>query len=310
MKLSNPPTPSTRSAVGSRAPRANVDASPQRRATARSLAVGVVFVVLALVASACGGSSDSALEPVAFTESEEAEQLLRDGKPQSAETTVPVPETSTTTTTTLPLGEHETWVAVATPAIERVELFDAPNGNPVAFEFGVFNPTYWDTPVALRIIEGVGTDEWVKVSLAVRPNNSEAWIRTEGFETFSHNVHAEVILSSRTVRVFDGDELIAETQAVIGTDATPTPVGDFYVNDVLPRSNAGGAFGPWILSLSAFSETLDTFGGGLPVIAIHGTNNPGLVGGAHSNGCIRIPNDVVTFLAENVPLGSPVRIST
>lgn len=280
----------------------------------RLMMAGVLVVVLALVATACGGGDDSgaALEAVAFTEKDtsvetaEADQVLRGSIPP-VETTV-VPET--TATTVAPLGEHETWVAVATPAIERVELFDAPNGEPVSFEFGVFNPTFWDTALSLRIIEGVGTDEWVKVSLPVRPNHSEAWIRTEGFDTFSHTVHAEVILSSRTVRVFDGTEMIAETKAVIGTPATPTPLGDFYVNEILPRSNPGGAFGPWILSLSGFSEAMDTFGGGLPVIAFHGTNNPSLIGGAHSNGCIRLPNDVITFLAENVPLGTPVRIST
>ncbi len=275
-------------------------------------ALGVVLVVLALIASGCGGDDGGALEPVAFSDGKDAEPVLRDSVPPPSTTIAAQPEpveTTTTTSTLPPLGEHETWVAVATPAIGRVELFDAPNGNPVAFEFGVFNPTFWDTALALRIVEGTGADEWVKVALPVRPNHSEAWIRTEGFDTFSHNVHAEVILSSRTVRVFEGSEVIAETEAVIGKPSTPTPLGDFYVNELLPRSNPDGAFGPWILSLSAFSEALDTFGGGLPVIAIHGTNNPGLIGGAHSNGCIRIPNDVVTFLAENVPLGAPVRIS-
>ena len=44
------------------------------------------------------------------------------------------------------------------------------------------------------------------------------------------------------------------------------------------------------------------------MIAIHGTNRPELIGGAHSNGCIRIPNEVITVLAETVPMGTPVDI--
>ncbi len=293
------------------------DRRPASLAAFRPRVLGAILVVLALLASACGGGEDdSALVPVAFSEEsaeteeseDPAEPVLRDSIPP-VETTIPAPAETTTTTTTVPLGEHETWVAVATPAIGRVELFDAPNGNEVFFEWGLFNPTYWDTALSLRIVEGVGTDEWVKVSLPIRPNHSEAWIRTEGFETFKHSVHADVNLSTRTVRVFDANELIAETSAVIGKESTPTPLGEFYVNELLPRANPDGAFGPWIISLSAFSEALDTFGGGLPVIAIHGTNAPELVGGAHSNGCIRIPNDVISFLAENVPLGTPVRIS-
>jgi hypothetical protein len=204
---------------------------------------------------------------------------------------------------------YETWVAIATESISILQTFDSPDGEPVRFEFDLYNPTYWDTPLALRIIEGTERDDWVKVALPVRPNGSEAWIRTDGFEISSHTIHAEIVLSERSVRVYDGAELLTETAAVVGKDSSPTPVGTFYVNDLLPRENPDGVFGPYILSLSAFSEALDTFGGGLPVIAIHGTNRADLIGGQHSNGCIRIPNEVVTFLAENVPLGTPVDIS-
>jgi lipoprotein-anchoring transpeptidase ErfK/SrfK len=109
------------------------------------------------------------------------------------------------------------------------------------------------------------------------------------------------------VRVWDGEDLVAETGAVIGATRSPTPLGRFFVNDLVERWD-GSAYGPWILSLSAFSEALDTFGGGVPVIAIHGTNRPELIGGAHSNGCIRIPNEVITVLAETVPIGTPVDI--
>jgi lipoprotein-anchoring transpeptidase ErfK/SrfK len=53
---------------------------------------------------------------------------------------------------------------------------------------------------------------------------------------------------------------------------------------------------------------LDMFDGGLPEIAIHGTNQPELMGQARSNGCIRLPNDAIQRLAEVVPLGTPVEI--
>ena len=47
------------------------------------------------------------------------------------------------------------------------------------------------------------------------------------------------------------------------------------------------------------------FDDGLPVIAFHGTNQPDLIGSAASNGCIRMPNEVVTQLAETIPAGYP-----
>jgi lipoprotein-anchoring transpeptidase ErfK/SrfK len=54
---------------------------------------------------------------------------------------------------------------------------------------------------------------------------------------------------------------------------------------------------------------MELFDGGLPVIAFHGTNNPGIIPSKASNGCIRMPNEVVTQLAELVPAGSVVVIS-
>ena len=107
--------------------------------------------------------------------------------------------------------------------------------------------------------------------------------------------------------VWDGPAVVVETTAVIGSPSTPTPLGSFFVNDFIEKYE-GSAYGPHILSLSGFSEALETFGGGIPVIAIHGTNRPELMGGAHSNGCIRIPNEVVEVLADTVPVGTPVDI--
>ena len=123
----------------------------------------------------------------------------------------------------------------------------------------------------------------------------------------SHRFRAEVNLTDRAVSVWEGEQLLVETAAVIGRESTPTPVGRFFVNDLVEKFDAS-VYGPYILSLSGFSEALETFGGGLPVIAIHGTNRPELVGGAHSNGCVRIPNDVIRVLAETVPMGTPVDI--
>lgn len=187
-----------------------------------------------------------------------------------------------------------------------IELFDGPDGNPVQFEDVVLNPTYFSTELTLMVTQGTVGDQWVKVQLPVRPNASEAWVDTAGFTFDSHRYRAVVDLSAFSVQVFDGPEMISETGAVIGRESAPTPVGRWFVNDKVP--GGGGVYGSWILSLSAFSDTLEIFDGGLPVIAIHGTNTPQDVGQALSSGCIRVPNDVVEFLVEELPLGTPVDI--
>jgi lipoprotein-anchoring transpeptidase ErfK/SrfK len=110
------------------------------------------------------------------------------------------------------------------------------------------------------------------------------------------------------LRFYDGEELLAETPVVIGKDETRTPTGRFYVTDTVEQANPSGVFGPLALATSAYSEQLDVFDNGVPVIALHGTNQPELVGQAASNGCVRMPNDVVTRIGQQVQLGTPVEI--
>ena len=54
---------------------------------------------------------------------------------------------------------------------------------------------------------------------------------------------------------------------------TYTPVGTFYIAEKIAKT-AGGAYGPWILALNGYSESLDSFDGGMPQLAFHGTTSP------------------------------------
>ena len=45
------------------------------------------------------------------------------------------------------------------------------------------------------------------------------------------------------------------------------------------------------------------------VIGIHGTNQPELLGGPASHGCIRVHNDTISEMAGFLPLGTPVSIT-
>lgn len=207
-----------------------------------------------------------------------------------------------------PLAPWQVLVAVAKPEVSRLALFDAPNGRPVDVELAPVNPWYFGGELALLVEEGRETDEWVRVAVTTRPNGTTAWIRAADVTFRSHRVHAEIALGERRVRVWDGDELLADEAAVVGAPRTPTPPGRFYVNARIETTNPAGAYGPWILGLSGFSEALDQFDGALPELAIHGTNRPDLLGRARSNGCIRMRNDAIRRLADLVPLGTPVTI--
>ena len=65
-----------------------------------------------------------------------------------------------------------------------------------------------------------------------------------------------------------------------------------------------------IPGLSGFSNVLTSFNGGQGVIGIHGTNAPEALGSDVSSGCIRMHNDAITRLVQEIglPLGTPVEI--
>ena len=88
----------------------------------------------------------------------------------------------------------------------------------------------------------------------------------------------------------------------------PTPQGLFALSEIVPQSNPRGFYGPFILTLSAHSDRLSDFDGGQGQVAIHGTNLPGLLGGAVSHGCVRMPNTGIKKVAKLVPPGAPVEI--
>jgi lipoprotein-anchoring transpeptidase ErfK/SrfK len=43
-------------------------------------------------------------------------------------------------------------------------------------------------------------------------------------------------------------------------------------------------------------------------VGIHGTNQPELIPGRPSHGCIRVPNANIRLLARLMPVGTPVHI--
>jgi lipoprotein-anchoring transpeptidase ErfK/SrfK len=93
-----------------------------------------------------------------------------------------------------------------------------------------------------------------------------------------------------------------------GRSALPTPTGTYYIVDLLKQPNPDGEYGPYAFGLSAFSDVLQSFGGGPGEIGIHGTDAPDSVGASLSHGCIRVSNAMIAALAKLLPLGTPVLI--
>jgi lipoprotein-anchoring transpeptidase ErfK/SrfK len=277
----------------------------------RSRGFALLFVLVALLAG-CSSSSDAGGN---FRLS--AGQL-------TPPTTQPAPDFTTTTAEAKgpalevfadkPAAEGPTvapaaYTARAVQPIPRQGLaYEFAQVTPTGWMFK--NPTYFGNPLVMVVTSVEG--EWLKVTIPARPNGQQGWVRATDVNLAQHRFHAELVLSERLFTVWDDVTPVAQTNVVVGTDSTPTPLGTTYIAEKIPAATAGvspgGAYGPWILSTASYSETLEQFDGGLPVIAFHGTNNPQLIGSAASNGCVRMPNDVVTLLAETIPAGTPVTV--
>jgi lipoprotein-anchoring transpeptidase ErfK/SrfK len=116
-----------------------------------------------------------------------------------------------------------------------------------------------------------------------------------------------VQVSKRRLTLFRRGKPVLHTTVAVGSSATPTPTGSYYVNQRLVPTDTGGPFGPGAIGISAYSNVLTGWTQGGP-IAIHGTNEPWSIGHAVSNGCIRVRNPVLRRIFADTPAGTPVVI--
>ncbi len=206
--------------------------------------------------------------------------------------------------TTTSTGAATTTTTPGMPAIPRVGLASVGvSANTDGYSYA--NPTYFKNPLVFDVVRNQGA--WLEVSLLARPNHQTGWIRRSDVTLSTTRYRLVLRLSTFDLQAFEGDRKVVETHVVVGRPDTPTPLGTFFLTEKIAKWE-GSAYGPWILATSAYSETLDSFSGGLPQVAFHGTNEPQLIGTRASNGCIRMPDAVDLKLHDLLPAGTPITI--
>ena len=276
----------------------------------RSL-LAVVFVAAVLVPVAC---SSSHAKTVAAPEDSSATTATTSARPshvwltEIATAKVPTvqvyltkPGTKPTPTTT---AAPSTTGGAAMGAIPRPGL-NSVGVSADAQGYAYDNPTYFKNPLVFDVVRDQGG--WLQVSLLARPNHQTGWIKRSDVTLSTTHYRLVLRLSTYDLQAYDGDRKIAETHVVVGRPDSPTPLGTFYVTEKIAKWE-GSAYGPWILATSAYSETLDSFSGGLPQVAFHGTNEPQLIGTRSSNGCVRMPDVIDQKLHDLLPAGTPITI--
>ncbi len=193
-------------------------------------------------------------------------------------------------------------VVVAAP--RGVQVYATPDGAPK-----LRLPGRTDLGAEQTLLTTGRRGGWWEVELPVRPNGARGWVRGADVEARPISTRIEIDLGSHSLALLRDGRLERRFPVAVGTRATPTPAGNFYVTDNLSTGNPSGAYGPYALGLSGHSDVLFQFGSGDGVLGIHGTNEPASIGTDASHGCVRMRNPDITALRALVPLGTPVVVS-
>jgi lipoprotein-anchoring transpeptidase ErfK/SrfK len=149
---------------------------------------------------------------------------------------------------------------------------------------------------------------WLRVRLPGRPNSRTGWISVHATSLSATPWHLVVDRARRRVVVFRSGQRVKAFSAVVGKPSTPTPRGEFFVEEAV-RLSPGDVGAPFALALSARSTVLQEFDGGPGQVALHGLENVGgRLGTAVSHGCVRLDTAAMNWLVGRIGAGTPVTI--
>lgn len=163
-------------------------------------------------------------------------------------------------------------------------------------------------PEVYLVLEGkldADAEPWLRIRIPMRPNGRTGWVPAEMLSNL-YVVRTQLVINRSTKRatLYKSGRRIWQAPVGIGKSSSPTPRGSYWIRERLKGD--GGVYGPWAFGTAAYSNLSDWPNGG--VVGIHGTNQPGLIPGAPSHGCVRVRNDKIRQLAKLMPVGTPLRI--
>lgn len=148
---------------------------------------------------------------------------------------------------------------------------------------------------------------WLRIRIPMRPNGRTGWVRDSALGPL-YRVRTSLVVDRGRLRatLYRSGRRIWRSPIGVGKAGTPTPLGHFWIREKFSVANPSGPYGPRAFGTSNYSRLTDWPGGG--VIGIHGTNEPGLIPGRPSHGCIRVPNDAINQLYRLMPVGTPMQV--
>jgi len=149
---------------------------------------------------------------------------------------------------------------------------------------------------------------WVRVRLPILPNGSTGWVPRSALDSYNKTwTHLVIDRTLFTATLYRKGVPIFRTRVGVGKPYWPTPAGDFYVRERI-TGFSDLIYGPIAFGTNGRSAVLTDWPGG-GFVGIHGTNQPEILPGRVSHGCVRMPNFAIRRLARLMSLGTPVTIS-
>ena len=163
-----------------------------------------------------------------------------------------------------------------------------------------------ETYLALESRVDAAQGTWVRIRIPRRAGERTGWVDRNALgPLFTVTTMLRVDRRALRATLYKHDRRIWSSRIGIGKRGTPTPAGRYWIRTRM-KGFGGRLYGPWAFGTAAYSVLSDWPGGG--VVGIHGTNQPRLIPGRPSHGCIRVPNENISRLAELMPVGTPVHI--
>jgi L,D-transpeptidase catalytic domain len=256
----------------------------------RPAALAAVLLVATLAVSACGSQRRQAEVPPITTTKVPGRHVGR-----------------CATGVVQPLGSPR--LAYAGFAQHGTVAYARPGGR-VIVRLGKTNVNGYPTVLGVigMVVRRDCTPTWYRVQLPVKPNGSTGYVRAASLAVMRVRTRIDVSVSERRLTVYRSGRPVLRATVAVGSPATPTPTGRYYVNQRLVPDDPSGPYGPEAIGVSAYSNVLTGWAQGGP-IAIHGTDEPWSIGRDVSNGCIRLPNAILQKVFPLAVAGTPVIIS-
>jgi len=148
---------------------------------------------------------------------------------------------------------------------------------------------------------------WLRVPLPMLPNGTMGWIPRDAVGTFATvDTHLVIERAKFRVTLYKRGKPIFRSIIGVGQPRWPTPAGRFYVRERL-TGFTDPIYGRLAFGTNGRSSVLTDWPGG-GFIGVHGTNQPEILPGRVSHGCVRLPNHNIRRLDRLMRVGTPVTV--